>query len=158
MEKTKVKIINMVNHRVGLIAPEMGYKQVLPTKNSYVIVDKDRLEQLLFNESIRNMIDDCIIYIEDMEVKKELGLEPVDAEEPTNIIPLTEERMAQLMGAMVLNKFEKAVDALSMSQLNELCDYAIKKRITNYDKCMYLKSKNGRDILRAIELSSQNED
>ena len=87
MDKSnKVKVTSMTTGRLGVIIPEYNFNRTWPNKGSSMLVDKDVLEQLMFNEGVRYMFDNGMLYIEDMETKKELGLEPEDATEPVNII------------------------------------------------------------------------
>ena len=52
------------------------------------------------------MIDSGMLYIEDMAVKKELGLEPEDAKEPVNIIVLSDKEMRHYI-TMPLAQFKE---------------------------------------------------
>ena len=99
------------------------------------------------------VIKEGMLYIEDMGAKKELGLEPVDAEEPVNIIVLTDKQRRQYWVNFPLDEFKKKVDELPKEQVELLADYAIDNRIIDIDKCDFMQQKCGRNIIRAIELN-----
>jgi hypothetical protein len=96
------------------------------------------------------MIDNGILYIDDLQTKKDLGLEPEDATEPTNIIALTELQMENLLKNTPLTVFKKEISQLKDTQIDNLIDYAIEKKIVDTDKCSLLKQITKRDILLAI--------
>ena len=123
---------------------------------SSVSVDKEVLEDLMYDIGFRNMIESGMLYIQDMETKKELGLEPEDAVEPVNIIVLSDKDKKYYLTELSLVGFKDKIKKLSRPQLENLCDYAIKNRIMDVDKCKVLKEACGRDIINAVRLSEQN--
>lgn len=152
----KVKVTNMVNSPVSVAYPELAFRREWPSKGASVFIESDMVEQLMYQIGFKNMIDAGVLYIEDMETKKELGLEPEDAKEPVNIIVLTDKERRQYMVSYPLEKFKTSVAKLSEAQVLELVDYAIKNKLMDYDKCEYLKEITGRDIITAVRLSAQN--
>jgi len=51
-----------------------------------VTFTKEQLESLMYDPAFSNMVKEGYLYIDDMEVKKDIGVEPEDAEAPTIIL------------------------------------------------------------------------
>lgn len=158
MNKNKVVVKNMTNSPVTIMSQMLSFKRELAPKGAEISIDKEIFEQLMYESGIQYMINSGILYIEDMEVKKELGIEPEDAEEPVNIIVLTDKQRRQYMVNLSLKSFKEKVDQLSYEQIEELADYAIDNRLMDFDKCEYIREKCGRDIITAIRLNKQNKE
>ena len=92
------------------------------------------------------------LYIEDFELKKELGIEPEDAETPT-IIYLGDKELERYWKIMPLPQFKIEVKKLKKAQLDSLVDYAMKHgNDGSIQKANYLTEITGRNILKGIEL------
>lgn len=151
----KVLVKNMTNSPVTVISRALNFQREWTSKGMEIPIDKEVFEQLMYEPGVKYMIESGILYIEDLEVKKELGIEPEEATEPVNIIVLTDKQRRQYMVNLPLDTFKEKVDELSYEQIEELADYAIENKLMDYDKCEYLKEKCGRDIITAIRLNSQ---
>ena len=149
----KVKVVSTVKSRMGVKVPEMRFSRQWLKKGSAVMIDRDILEELMYDSGFKYMIDSGMLYIEDMAVKKELGLEPEDAKEPVNIIVLSDKEMRHYMVTMPLAQFKEKVAELRKEQLETLVDFAIENRIADIDKAKYIKELCGKDIVRAIQLN-----
>jgi uncharacterized protein (DUF433 family) len=103
------------------------------------------------------MIDSGILYIADMKDKQDLGLEPLEAKEPVNIIALTEIQMKNLLTSTPLTVFKKEVQALPRVQVDNLIEYAIQNKLTDSEKCSFLKTLTKKDILAAISAKEDDE-
>lgn len=158
MNKNKVVVKNMTNSPVTIMSQMLNFKREIAPKGAEISIDKEVFEQLMYESGIQYMINSGILYIEDMEVKKELGIEPEDAEEPVNIIVLTDKQRRQYMVNLSFKAFKEKVDQLSYEQIEELADYAIENKLMDFDKCEYIREKCGRDIVTAIRLSKQNKE
>lgn len=153
----KVKVRNAVNNVVSVIVPSANFRRDWPIGATYE-VEKDILEQLMWDNGFRYMIEKGILYIEDMEEKKELGLEPEEANEPQNIIVLSDAEKRKYMVNYSQKDFEEKVAKLPAEQVRALIDYAIKNRLIDFDKCEFLKEATGRDIIAAVRLSKANKE
>lgn len=149
----KVKVVSTVKSRMGVKVPEMRFSRQWLKKGSAVMIDRDILEELMYDSGFKYMIDSGMLYIEDMAVKKELGLEPEDAKEPVNIIVLSDKEMRHYMVTMPLAQFKEKVAELRKEQLETLVDFAIENRLADIDKAKYIKELCGKDIVRAIQLN-----
>lgn len=149
----KVKVVSTVKSKLGVRVPEMRFSRQWLKKGSSVLIEKDTLEELMYDSGFKYMIDSGMLYIEDMEIKKELGLEPEDAKEPTNIIILSDKDMRHYMVTMPLTTFKEKVPELKYEQLQTLVDFAIENRLGDIDKSNFIKQLCGKDIVRAIQLN-----
>ena len=153
----KIKVINTLGHEVGLVVRDFNFNRHI-APHGFIMVKREDFEQIMYDPGVSNMINEGTIYIEDLEVKKDLGLEPEDAEEPVNIIVLDEKKQRQMMIATPLDEFKKIFDKLSTDQRQSLADYAIEHRLADYDKCEYIRLNCGRDVIKAIRLGDQNKE
>nr|DAD59071.1 MAG TPA: hypothetical protein [Caudoviricetes sp.] len=96
-----------------------------------------------------------MLYIDNMKDKQDLGLEPMEATEPTNIIALSETQMRELLNNKPIAVFKNELAKLPDAQIDNLIDFAISNKIVNVDKCAILKEVTGRDILKAIRTQEE---
>lgn len=149
----KISIISTVAHRVGVNNPDLRINRKWTGKGFTIKFDKEEVEELMYDPGFAYLINNGVLYIEDLEDKKSLGIEPEDAEEPVNVIVLTEAQKKNFMTAMTLKTFKKKIDELPKEQLNELTSYAIEHKLTDITKTNILKEKTGRDIIKTIQLN-----
>lgn len=148
----KIKVISQYDGRCGIDNADLRISRRWPARNSYVLFDKETLEELMYDPAFKNMVDEGYFYIEDMEVKKELGIEPPDAKEPT-IIFLDEKQLERYWKLMPLSQFKVETKKLTKQQIECLADYAILHgEEGNIQKANYLTEISGRNILKGIEL------
>lgn len=150
MEKQRMVVIkNMYDAVVSVIKPEYGIQRKWQKLGQAVAIPYDTVEQLLWDRGFRNLIDSGILYIEDMQTKIDLGLEPEGATKPVNIRTLNEEDMKNLWNAPIA-VFKKEIGDLPKIQVDALVDYAIAHDIADAAKCIYIRQVTGKDILKAI--------
>ncbi len=145
-----VKITNMVNNSVSVAIPELNFKRTWPRKGSVISIDLDKLREMQYDPGFEYMLREGILYIEDMNAKKELGLEPEDASAPENIVVLTEKQQREYMTELEQKDFEEKVSKLSLEQVQSLADYAVNNKLSDMDKCNFLKKLCGRDVIQSI--------
>ena len=96
----KIKVISAVNGRCVINNRDMGIKRQWPGRGSSIVFTKEQIEQLMYDNAFSNMIREGYLYIEDMDVKKEIGLEPEDATNPSIILMDDNEfELPRLMGS-----------------------------------------------------------
>jgi hypothetical protein len=148
----KVKVISSFDGRCGIDNADLRISRRWPARGSSVEIDKEILEELMYDPAFKNMIDDGTLYIENMEVKKKLGIEPEDAKEPT-IIYLGDKELERFWKIMPLSQFKVEVKKLTKAQIQSLADYAMKNgEEGSIQKANYLSEISGRNILKGIEL------
>lgn len=155
MEDEKIKITNTADHRVGVNVPELRFNRKWASKGSSVKISRSIVEELLYDPGFRYMIDNGILYIEDLATKKELELEPEDVKAPKNIIVLTDGQKKNYLTTMSLKAFKEKVETLSDEQVNALADFAIEHNYLDVDKNKILKQRTGKDILQAVRLKEE---
>lgn len=155
MENKKVMLINMVNRRVGIDVPDLRLSRVWERKGAKKPIDLDVLKEAFYDPGVEYLLREGILYIEDMDVKIELGLEE-DASSPTIII-LNEDELKRYLTVMPIFEFREKVNELGREQKLSLVDYAIENEHTNYEKCEILKELVEVDIIRAIQLKRDAE-
>lgn len=147
----KVKVISAFDGRFGIDNADLRISRRWPARGSFVIFDKEIVEELMYDPSFKNGIESGDLYIEDMEIKKELGIEPPDAKEPT-IIYLGEKELDRFWKTMPLAQFKVEVKKLTKEQIQSLADYAINHgNDGSIPKANYLTEISGRNILKGIE-------
>lgn len=154
----KVNVVNTTRGSLLVVVRELPFRHEWLGENAKFAIEHETLEQLLYDPGFKYMIDTGMLYIEDMEEKKSLGIEPEDAAEPVNVIVLNDKERRRYMVNLSLPEFKEKVQKLSYEQVMQLADYAVANRLADFDKAEYLKEICGRDVIQAIRLSAQNKE
>lgn len=158
MENKQVVLTNTVKSRVGINVPELLLKRTWEKKNVKRSIDLDTLREAFYYPSVEYLLREGILYIDDMDVKIELGLEEPDTTVPTSIVILSEAEMQRYMTAMPIYEFKEKIKTLGREQIQSLVDYAIENKLTSFEKCEVLKELTHTDILTAVQLNKANEE
>lgn len=153
MENKKVKVKSETNGTVSINLPELQLKRTWERKGTVRTISFNDLEQAIYNRGVEYMFLNGILSIDDMEVKKALGLEPDDVTEPTNIIILSDDQKKRYLTVLPMSEFKVEFNKLPYEQMQELADYAIENEIVKMDKCDFIKERIGIDIIKAIQLN-----
>lgn len=153
----KVKIVNLISSRVNISVPESNVRLVWERKDAIRTISLDKLEELMYNPGVEALFSQGVLGIEDMEVKKVLGLEPEDAKEPVNIITLNDAQRKRYLTVMPLPEFKENLKKLSIDQVRELAQYAIENEIMDYDKSEAVLKRAGVDIIGTIQLNKADQ-
>ena len=149
----KVKVKNLVSSRVVMSIPDMRLRRVWEKKGVVRVIPLEQLEEAIYNPGVERLFTKGVLGIDDMEVKKKLGLEPDDAAEPVNIIILDDKQRERYLKLMPTHEFRQKVKELPREQIMELANYAIAHEIADFDKSEILQKAIGIDILSAIKLN-----
>lgn len=158
MENKQVVLTNTVKSRVGINVPELLLKRTWEKKGVKRSIDLDTLREAFYYPSVEYLLREGILYIDDMDVKIELGLEEPDTTVPTSIVILSEAEMQRYMTAMPIYEFKEKIKTLGREQIQSLVDYAIENKLTSFEKCEVLKELTHTDILTAVQLNKANEE
>ena len=158
MENKKVMVVSKANGRIGVNLPDLHFRMIWEKKGARKPVSFEVLEQAIYDQGVENMFREGMLYIEDMEVKIALGLEPEDAKEPQNIIVLEDKQKERYLTLLPKRDFEEMIAKLSYEQIQDLADYAIEHEHINMEKCEILKKKTGIDVVRAVQLNRLNKE
>lgn len=153
MENNKVTVISTVNAQVGLHLPEFKINRVWPKKGTKVLIDKDALSEAMYEPGVASMFRKGILYIEDMDTKKELGLEPDGATEPENIIVLTDAQMTRYLKVAPARDLDEIMQKLSSQQRKNVADFAVECQIADMDKADIIKKYTGIDVINFIRMN-----
>jgi hypothetical protein len=157
MGERMVLVKNMIDSRVGVSDPTTGIRRRWEKRGQTVPIPYSAMEQLLWQDGFRRMIDQGYLYIESMKDKQDLGLEPIEATQPTNIIALSPVQMSDMLRNKPIDVFKRELSGLPDAQIDNLIDYAISQKIMDSQKCSILKQVTGRDIIKAISRKEEIE-
>ena len=154
----KIKVISAARGRCVINNRDLGIKRVWQSRGDAVYFTKEQIEALMYDPAFSNMVNEGYLYIEDMEVKKEIGIEPEDAVAPTHIL-LDEKQLKRFWKDMPITQFKVELKQLTRQQINALADYAIEHGDEgSIDKANYLTTVTDRNILKGIELNKQSKE
>ena len=158
MEKEMVTVISTVNGVVGIYLPDLRFKKEWTRKGQRQKIAKDLLQDIMYDPGSEYMFRTGMLYIEDMNIKKEIGLEPEEATEPVNIIILDEQQLHRYLTVMPLHEFKENVKKLSIEQAKNLVDYAVQKETITFDKAEFLEKITGLNAMSMIQLNRKNKE
>lgn len=151
--ENKVKVVNLISSRVNINIPDIRLNRVWERKGAVKVIPFDQLEEAMYNPGVEALFREGILGIEDLEIKKALGLEPDDATEPVNIIVLNDTQRKRYLTVMPTSEFKAKVKELPIEQVRELAKYAIDNEIAAFDKAEIIKKMIGTDIIGTIQLN-----
>lgn len=154
--ENKVKIENLISSRVILSMPELRLKRVWEKKGAIKTIPFEQLEEAIYDPGVESLFVDGVLGIADMDVKKKLGLEPEEAEEPVNIIVLSDKERKEWLVDLSVAEFRSKIKELPREQVIELANYAVDNEITNFEKSEILKRAVGIDVLSRVKLNRDN--
>ena len=154
--ENKVKIENLISSRVILSMPELRLKRVWEKKGAIKTIPFEQLEEAIYDPGVESLFVDGVLGIADMDVKKKLGLEPEEAEEPVNIIVLSDKERKEWLVDLSVAEFRNKIKELPREQVIELANYAVDNEITNFEKSEILKRVVGIDVLSRVKLNRDN--
>lgn len=155
MSERMVILKSMVNGTVSVNYPQYNINRRWSQTGQPVAIPFHTVEQCLWENGFRRMIDSGILYIESMQDKIDLGLEPADATEPVNIIALTQNQIDSLLKTASLDEFKETLLKLPRAQVDNLVEYAVEKEIVVMDKAAFVKELTGKDILASVSKKQQ---
>lgn len=156
MTNKSVELISTVNAFVGIDVPDLHLKRLWERKGAKKSIPFDVLKEAIYDPSVNYLLQEGILYIEDLDTKIELGLEDESARESgahLNIQLLKEEEINRLLTVVPIYDFKTKIKELKKEQIQSLIDYAIIHELTNFEKCEFLKELTGQDIIRTIQLN-----
>lgn len=154
----KIKVISAARGRCVINNRDLGIKRVWQSRGDSVLFTKEQIEALMYDPAFSNMVNEGYLYIEDMEVKKEIGVEPEDATAPTRIL-MDEKQLKRFWKDMPLGQFKVEIKNLTKQQITSLVDYAIEHGDEgSIEKANYLSTVSDRNILKGIELNKQSKE
>lgn len=151
----KVMVTSMVNGTISVLSLN---RRVWSKKGQKLPISKDTLREAIYNPGVEYMFKNGILYIDDMDFKIELGLEPEGAKAPTQIIPMDDKYLNRVLKLMPISEMKKVIDSMTSVQKQELVDYATHQSDVALDRIRVVSEKCGVDVLKSIELNRQKEE
>ena len=151
--ENKVKVVNLISSRVNINIPDVRLSRVWERKGAVRVIPFEQLEEAMYNPGVEALFREGTLGIDDLEVKKALGLEPDDATEPVNIIVLNDNQRKRYLTVMPTGEFKAKIKELPIEQVRELAQYAIDNEIVAFDKAEIIKKMIGTDIIGSIQLN-----
>lgn len=108
---------------------------------------------MIYDEGFSKMLERGYLYIDSMQDKIDLGLEPYGATEPENIRVLTDDKIKDMLIKYPITTFKGELKKYNDAQINALVNYAIANEVLDAEKCSLLKDITGIDILKAVALN-----
>lgn len=153
MENRLVNFRSTSTGKVIIHEPAYNIHREFPNYGSVQRIPYEIVEQLLWSNGFKNLLEKGFIYIDNMQDKIDLGLEAPDTKEPTRYKVLNDGQIITLLKVRSLEDFKKEIDTLPAEQIARVVDYAIKNNIVDFDKANYLKDVTGTDILSVIAMN-----
>jgi hypothetical protein len=152
-----VIVTSMVTGTVVIHLPQNGYnvRKVWPKKGTKLSINKDSLREGFYKPGIEEMFRDGTLYIDDMDLKIELGLEEPETKVPTQIIPLDEKYANRVLKLMPVPEMRAALQGFSQEQVYEFLDYAASQTDVSINRLNVIKEVTGVDPLKLIDLKNQ---
>ena len=154
----KVKVVNLISSRVNIDLPEMRLNRIWEKKGAVKAIPFNQLEEALYNPGVEALFREGVLGIEDLEIKKKLGLEPEDAEQPVNIIILDDTQRKRYLKVLPLHEFKEKIKTLPIEQIRELAQFAIDNEIVDFDKAEIIKKITGTDIIGTIQMNKADQE
>ena len=154
----KVKVVNLISSRVNINIPDIRLHRVWEKKGAVKTVPFDQLQEAIYNSGVEALFTEGILGIEDLEIKKKLGLEPEEAIEPVNIIVLDEAQRKRYLTVMPLNEFKAKIKELPLEQIRELARFAISNELIDFEKAEIIKKMTGTDIIGTIQMNRADQE
>ena len=154
----KIKVISAARGRCVINNRDLGIRRIWQARGDAVLFTKEQIEALMYDPAFSNMINEGYLYIDDMEVKKDIGIEPEEATTPT-IILMDDKQLRRFWKDMPLSQFKVEIKNLTRQQITLLTEYAIQHgEEGSIEKANFLSKISGRNILKGIELERQSKE
>ena len=154
----KVTVISNARSIVSISIPDLKLHKTWPKKGAKVLIDKDVLEEAMFDAGVDYMFKSGLLYIKDMQTKIDLGLEPEGATTPQNIVFMSDEEKEEYMSSKKQAwQLKEALAKLSYEGKKDFCDYVIDNELLDSKKSAIIKEVCGIDTLHAIQMKQANE-
>lgn len=149
-ENRQVIVTNMINGNISIKKPHLGLNRQWQQFGQKMRIPFEVLEEALWDMGVKNLFTSGYLYIENLQDKIDLGLEPEGVTEPVNTINLDPKKMEEMWTKLPIDVFKTQFGKLTKIQADALIDYAINNNIVDMPKCSWVKEVTKKDILKAI--------
>jgi hypothetical protein len=153
---SKVKITSQVEHRVRIYIPELRVNRLFSANGQSYLFDEETVEEMFYYPSVESLFKEGLFTIEDKKLRIRLGLEEENGTVAETVTaPISDTTISAYLKVKPIGEFKEFVSELPKSQQNRFVDMAILNKITDYEKCSFLKEITGRDIIKVIQLNEE---
>ena len=158
MSDKKVNVISKVRYPITVNFPEHHFSRTWEREGAVKSIDYDILQEGMSQHGFEYMIKTGMLYIEDMNVKKELDVEPEDATEPVNIIVYSDKEIKELFSTKKsLKAFEEALEKTTDEQRKNIAHKAVDLKLNDIEKARVLYEMSGVNVAALIEEKVRDE-
>lgn len=152
MKENMVMITSKSDSILVVNIPDLKFRRIWNKRGTRYPFDKDLIEQAMYYPDFSSLVNMGLLYIEDLEFKKEIGIEPQDATEPVNIIDVTGNLLKRMITVMPISELQSTLKKMSEPQRAEVGEYAVEHyQDLKMDRVDLLQKATGKNILKAIE-------
>lgn len=155
METRMVNIRSTSTGTVTVHEPAYNIHRVFPNYGSVQKIPFEIVEQLLWSNGFKNLLQKGFLYIDSMQDKIDLGLEDPDTKTPTRLKTLNDGQIITLLKVKSLDEFKTEIESLPSEQIKRIVDYAVENSIVDMEKIDYIKEITGQDIMAMITKNRQ---
>lgn len=156
----KIKVTSMVPYIVGLNIPEFRINKRFTQEGQVALIEEEALTEAMYDAGTAKLFSQGILKIEGSEeFKLGAGLAEVNENEEVvdTVLTLNSSQMLVLLKTKTLEEFKETVEKLSPEQLELLAGLAVSNKVTDYEKCKILRKLTGKDIMKTISLTEDEE-
>ena len=153
----KVIVTSMVGGNIGITLPHIRFNKTWPRKGTKLAIEKDILREAIYEPGVEYLFRQGILYIDDLNFKIELGLEPEGAEAPTHVA-VDEKYMTRVLKVMPVGEMKKAISEMNEIQRQEFVDFASNQNDISLERIKVIDQVTGANILKIIELKRLKEE
>lgn len=157
--KRRVTVTSARRGNISIIEPQYGINRTWHNKGAQLQIDFDKLEEAMYHPGVNAMFTEGYLYIENMQDKIDLGLEPASAESPEKIIILNEDQVKEALSSMSFDEMKELFSTLPNGQVEDICAFAIERQIMpSIAKNTYFKKRVNVDVIQAIQFNVELEE
>ena len=153
----KVIVTSMVGGNIGITLPHIRFNKTWPRKGTKLTIEKDILREAIYEPGVEYLFKQGILYIDDLNFKIELGLEPEGVETPTHVA-VDEKYMTRVLKVMPISEMKKAISEMNEIQRQEFVDFASSQNDISLERIKVVDQVTGANILKIIELKRLKEE
>lgn len=154
----KIFVVSNANALVSINMPDLRLRRTWSKKGAKVAIEKDILEEALYDPGVEYMFQKGILYPEKLEDRIALGLEPEGATQAENIIILSDKEKAEWMSPKKQGwELKEMLQKLTYEGKKDFCQFVIDNEILDGKKATIIKEVCGVDVIKGIQAKQSNE-
>ena len=155
MENKKVTIENLINSIVSINVPELRLSRTWEKKGAKKTIDLEVLKEAIYDPGTEYMFKQKILYIDDKDVRIELGLEEPDSNEE---YILTDKQKKRYLTTLPVSELKQVLPTLGAGQVQDLIDYAVENNIVDFERSEIIKKFTNKDIIKMVQFKREKEE